>query len=187
MTPTRIAIIGSGWVARKHVTALRDEPDVAIVGIASRDQEHAAALCHQAGPLTRPWADHRAMLDAGGIDAVITCLPPSERGAPELDAIDRGLHLLVEKPIGLDRETPARIGQRIRETGVICAVGYQWRYLDLVDRARALLAERPPQLVLGAWLGSTPAAAWWILPGQVGWPGAGAGDPHPGPDALPHR
>ncbi len=162
MTPTRIAIIGAGWAAQKHVAALRDEPDVAIVGIASRSGEHAATLCRQAGPPARSWSDYRQMLDAGGIDAVITCLPPAERGAPELDAIDRGLHLLVEKPIGLDRETPARIGQRIAEAGVIVAVGYQWRYLDLVDRARELLAGHPPQLVLGTWLGSTPSAEWWV-------------------------
>jgi len=162
MTPTRIAIIGAGWAAQKHVSALRDETDVAIVGIASRSLEHAAILAAQAGSRARPWSDYRQMLDAGGIDAVITCLPPAERGAPELDAIDRGLHLLVEKPIGLDRETPARIGQRIAETGVIVAVGYQWRYLDLVDRARELLAGHPPQLVLGTWLGSTPSAEWWV-------------------------
>lgn len=168
MTPTRIAIIGSGWAAQKHVTALRDEPDVTIVGIASRSLEHAADLAARAGSLARPWSDYRQMLDSGGIDAVITALPPSERGAPELDVVDRGLHLLVEKPIGLDRETPVRIGRRIRETGVIAAVGYQWRYLDLVDRARELLAEHPPQLVLGTWLGSTPSAEWWVRRGGSG-------------------
>ncbi len=162
MTPTRIAILGSGWAAQKHVAALRDDNDVAIVGIASQNLEHAAILAARAGSRARPWNDYRQMLDAGGIDALITCLPPAERGTPELDAIDRGLHLLVEKPIGLDREIPARIGQRIAETGVLVAVGYQWRYLDLVDRARELLAGRPPQLVLGAWLGSTPRAEWWV-------------------------
>jgi myo-inositol 2-dehydrogenase/D-chiro-inositol 1-dehydrogenase len=164
MTPTRIAIIGSGWAAEKHATALRDQPDVTIVGIASRNAEHAASLARRVG--ARAWTDHRRMLDAGGIDAVITCLPPSARGEPELAVIDRGLHLLVEKPLGLDRATPALIGRRIGEAGVIAAVGYQWRYLDLVDRARELLVDRPPQLVLGTWLGSTPSAEWWVR--QVG-------------------
>jgi predicted dehydrogenase len=164
MTPTRIAIIGSGWAAQKHVAALRDQPDVAIVGVASRNPEHAGNLARRAG--ARAWSDYRRMLDAGGIDAVITCLPPSARGTPELAVVDHGLHLLVEKPLGLDRETPMLIGRRIREAGVIAAVGYQWRYLDLVDRARELLADRPPQLVLGTWLGSTPSAQWWVR--QVG-------------------
>ena len=164
MTPTRIAIIGSGWAAQTHATALRDQPDVVVVGVASRSAERAGNLARRAG--ARAWTDYRRMLDAGGIDAVITCLPPSERGEPELAVIDRGLHLLVEKPLGLDREMPELIGRRIREAAVIVAVGYQWRYLDLVDRARELLAGRPPQLVLGTWLGSTPSADWWVR--QVG-------------------
>ncbi len=166
MTPTRIAIIGSGWAARTHVGALRDQPDVTIVGVASRSTEHAGALARLAG--ARAWTDYRQMLDAGGIDAVITCLPPSARGEPELAVIDHGWHLLAEKPLGLDRAVPAQIGTRIREAGIIAAVGYQWRYLDLTDRARELLAAHPPQLVLGTWLGSTPNAAWWVRQGGSG-------------------
>ncbi len=164
MTPTRVAIIGSGWAAQTHVGALRDQPDVVIVGVASRSAERAGNLARRVG--ARAWTDYRRMLEAGGIDAVIICLPPSERGEPELSVIDHGLHLLVEKPLGLDREMPVRVGQRIRAAGVIAAVGYQWRYLDLVDRARELLAVRPPQLVLGTWLSSTPSADWWVR--QVG-------------------
>lgn len=160
VTQTRVAIIGSGWAAQTHVTALRDQPDVAIVGVASRSAEHAGRLARRAG--AHAWTDYRRMLDAGGIDAVICCLPPAERGDPELSVVDRGLHLLVEKPLGLDASVPEHIGQRIAAAGVIAAVGYQWRYLDLVDRVRELLAARPAQLVLGTWLGSTPDAPWWV-------------------------
>jgi predicted dehydrogenase len=164
MTPTRVAIIGSGWAAQTHVVALRDQPDMIIVGVASRSAERAGNLARRVG--ARAWTDYRRMLEAGGIDAVVVCLPPSERGEPELAVVEHGLHMLAEKPLGLDRETPTLIGDRIRAAGVIAAVGYQWRYLDLVDRARELLAVRPPQLVLGTWLGSTPSADWWVR--QVG-------------------
>lgn len=162
MDRVRLGIVGSGWAARTHLAALRDEPDVVVRGVASRHPSHAQALARQAGAGVPAYADHRALLDAGDLDAVLMCLPPDARGAPELDALDLGLHLLVEKPIGLDAAVPARIGARIRETGVVASVGYQWRYLDLTQEARELLAERPPQLVLGTWLGETPAAPWWV-------------------------
>src|SRR6187399_2464849 len=149
MDRVRLGIVGSGWAARTHLAVLRDEPDVVVAGVASRHLERAEALAHLAGPGVPAYADHRALLDAGGLDALLTCLPPDARGGPELDALDLGLHLLVEKPIGLDAEVPRRIGERIRETGVVASVGYQWRYLDLTGRARELLAERPPQLLLG--------------------------------------
>ncbi len=168
MDRVRLGIVGSGWAARTHLAALRDEPDVVIVGVASRDLGRAQALARMVGPDVAAFADHRALLDAGGLDAILTCLPPDARGAPELDALDLGLHLLVEKPIGLDDAQPAHIGERIRTTGVIASVGYQWRYLDLAEQARALLAERPPQLLLGVWLGDTPSATWWVRQASSG-------------------
>ena len=168
MDRVRLGIVGSGWAARTHLAALRDEPDVVVSGIASRHLDRAEALARTAGPAVAAYADHRALLDAGDIDALVVCLPPDARGAPELDALDLGLHLLVEKPIGLDAALPQRIGARIQDTGVVVSVGYQWRYLDLTDQARELLAERPPQLLLGAWLGETPGAPWWVRQASSG-------------------
>jgi predicted dehydrogenase len=157
----RLGIVGSGWAARTHLAVLRDEPDVEVTGVASRHLEHAQALARIAGPGVPAYADHRALLDAGDVDALVVCLPPDARGAPELDALDLGLHMLVEKPIGLDADLPRRIGRRIADTGVVVSVGYQWRYLDLTGVAREMCQERPPQLLLGTWLGETPGAPWW--------------------------
>ncbi len=98
MDRVRLGIVGSGWAARTHLAALRDEPDVVVRGVASRHPSHAQALARQAGAGVPAYADHRALLDAGDLDAVLMCLPPDARGAPELDALDLGLHLLVEKP-----------------------------------------------------------------------------------------
>jgi predicted dehydrogenase len=161
-------VVGAGWAARTHLAALRDEPDVVIAGVASRHVERAQAVARLAGPAVPAYADHRALLDAGGLDALLVCLPPDARGGPELDALDLGLHLLVEKPIGLDTVAPERTARRIEETGVLTSVGYQWRYLDLTDQAHDLLAERPPQLLLGVWLGETPNAPWWVRQGSSG-------------------
>ncbi|MET0772314.1 MAG: Gfo/Idh/MocA family oxidoreductase [Candidatus Limnocylindrales bacterium] len=168
MDRVRLGVVGSGWAARTHLAVLRDEPDVVVTGIASRHLERAEALAHVAGPGVAAHADHRALIDAGDLDALVLCLPPDARGAPELDALDLGLHLLVEKPIGLDASLPDRIGARIRDTGVVVSVGYQWRYLDLTGQARELLGERPPQLLLGTWLGETPSAPWWVRQASSG-------------------
>jgi predicted dehydrogenase len=145
-----------------HLAALRDEPDVAIAGVSSRHLSRAEALARRAGPGVPAYADHRALLDAGGLDALLVCTPPDARGGPELAALELGLPLLVEKPIGLDAALPERIRQRIAATGTLVSVGYQWRYLDLTEQTRELLAERPPQLLLGTWLGETPGAPWWV-------------------------
>jgi predicted dehydrogenase len=166
MAATRVGIVGAGWVARVHQRVLTGFDDVEVVGIASRNAEAAEPLAHDAG--ARVYPDYRSMLDDAQLDAVFVGLPPYVAIEPALAAAERGIALFAEKPLGLDEEGPARVAAAIREHDVVSCVGYQWRYLEAVDRARDLLRGRPPQLVIGAWLGETPAARWWIRAAQSG-------------------
>ena len=166
MAATRVGIIGAGWVADVHVRVLLGFDDVKVAGIASRNPEAAGRLARSAG--ARVYSDYRSMFDDAELDAVFTCLPPYAHGEPELAAVERGIALFAEKPLGVDAEWPARIANAIHEKGVISCVGCQWRYLEVVDRARELLEGRPPRLIVGSWLGETPGPAWWIRKAQSG-------------------
>jgi predicted dehydrogenase len=108
------------------------------------------------------------MFEEAGLDAVFICVTPDGHGEPELAAVDRGIGLFVEKPLGLDEAAPERIAERIRQAGIVSCIGYQWRYLAVVDRARELLQTHPPQLVMGSWLGETPGASWWTRKDRSG-------------------
>jgi predicted dehydrogenase len=166
MAATRVGIVGAGWITRVHLRVLAGFDDVEVVGIASRNAEAAGPLAKAAG--ARVYPDYRAMLDSAGLDAIFVCLPPNVAGEPALAAVERGIALFVEKPLGTDEEFPARIAQAIHDRGVVSCVGYQWRYLEIVDRARELLAGHPPKLVIGSWLGETPGARWWTHNEQSG-------------------
>jgi predicted dehydrogenase len=160
MTATRIGFIGAGWIARVHLRVLAGFDDVAVVAVSSRSLESAGRFAEAAG--ARAYPDYRSMFEQAGLDAVFICVTPEAHDDAELAAADRGIAIFVEKPLGLDEEGPARSAERIRATGVPSCVGYQWRYLDVVDRARELLQSHPPQLVLGFWHEGTPGAKWWI-------------------------
>lgn len=47
------------------------------------------------------FTDYRAMLDSGVVDAVIICTPHSLHPSMAKDAVERGIHALIEKPIGV--------------------------------------------------------------------------------------
>ena len=166
MAATRVGIIGAGWIAGVHVRVLSGFDDVQVVGIASRNPDAGAALAKVAG--ARLYSDYRSMLDEAELDAALVCIPPNTACEPALAVVERGVALFAEKPLGVDEEWPARIAKSIREKGVVSCVGYQWRYLEVVDRARELLESRPPQLVVGSWLGETPGARWWIRKDESG-------------------
>jgi predicted dehydrogenase len=160
MTATRVGIVGAGWITRVHLRALSGFDDVQVVGVAARNAGSAGPLAEAAS--ARVYPDYRSMLDQAELDAVFVCLPPYAACEPALAVVDRGIALFAEKPLGVDENWPAQVANAIREKGIVSCVGYQWRYLEVVDRARELLEGRPPQLVVGSWLGETPGAEWWI-------------------------
>ena len=166
MAATRVGIVGAGWVTKVHLGVLSGFDDVKVVAVASRNAEAAGPLAESAG--ARLYPDYRSMLDTAELDAVFVCLPPYASGEPALAVAERGIALFAEKPLGVDEESPARIAAAIREKGIVSCVGYQWRYLEVVDKARELLAGHPAQLVIGSWLGETPGPSWWIRNGQSG-------------------
>jgi predicted dehydrogenase len=152
VTATRVGFIGAGTIARVHLRALATFDDVQVVAVTSRGADSAGRLAASVGG--RAYPDYLSMFDRAELDAVFICVTPDGHGEPELAAADRSIGLFVEK-------APARIAERIHETGIVSCVGYQWRYLEVVDRARELLDSHPPQMITGSWLGDTPGVNWW--------------------------
>ena len=73
-----------------------------------------------------------------------------------------GIPFMVEKPMTLDLEQADMIARRVKETGLITAVGFQDRYLDLMDMIKDELPKHPKGgLVNGAWIGGIPGVWWW--------------------------
>ena len=47
-------------------------------------------------------------------------------------------------------------------------VGYNWRYLDITERARELLSTVQVALAFGYWIGNTPGSPWWRVKAKSG-------------------
>ncbi|MFI0422226.1 Gfo/Idh/MocA family protein [Spongiactinospora sp. 9N601] len=159
MNRIRIGIVGAGNVAARHAAVLSSFPDVEIAGIADTVLDKARVLAGEYG--VPAYSGHEALLAADSLDAVYVCVPPFAHGTPELDALSLGLPLFVEKPLALDAATAEKIAAEAARRGVPTAVGHHWRYLDVLDRARALLDGRPVRLALAHWLDKIPPVGWW--------------------------
>jgi predicted dehydrogenase len=159
MAEIRVGFIGAGGIASRHVSDLLGFDDVRIVALADVAPERAEEQASRCGG--KAYGDHRQMLDKEQLDALYICVPPFAHGAPELDAIERGLPFFVEKPLSADRETAESIGRALEGKDLVTAVGYHWRYLDTTEEAKELLDRNPARLALGYWLDSTPPPAWW--------------------------
>jgi len=166
MRQLRVGCVGTGFIAHLHLQALARFPEVQLVAVADPFLERAQATA--AHYSARWYRDGVELLEAEDLDAVWLCVPPFAHGPVEALAVDRALPFFVEKPVALDLATAADIAGRVRETGLLTAVGYHWRHLEAVDRLRLRLRDHPPRLVLGQWLDATPPPAWWSRRNQSG-------------------
>jgi predicted dehydrogenase len=162
----RVACVGSGFIAGRHLSALAAFPDVSVVAVADPALDRAQAAAQRFG--ARAYDDGLALLAQEELDAVWLCVPPFAHGPLEQAAVDRGLPFFVEKPLAADLATAASIAEQVRAAGLLTAVGYHWRSLDVVAQAAGALAGRDVQLATGHWLDATPAAPWWSRRGTSG-------------------
>lgn len=69
---------------------------------------------------------------------------------------------MTEKPLAAaDANGPPRLAAAIEKAGLVVAVGYHLRALDILSEIRDRLGEAPPRLVVARWLDSTPGPTWW--------------------------
>lgn len=166
VTSARIGFVGAGLIANRHVANLLEFPDVEIVGVADPAQERAGALAGRCGAVAYP--DHETMIARERLDALYICVPPFAHGPAEHAAIEASLPFFVEKPLAAGLEPAESVAEALEGRGLVTGTGYHWRYLDVYEHARRLLADNAARLALGYWLDATPPTAWWSQREQSG-------------------
>jgi predicted dehydrogenase len=120
----RIGVIGTGVMGERHCRVCANLPRVGLVGIAdlkeTRGQEVAA--CYE----TTYYRDYRNLLSE--VDAVtIATTTPSHFDLTKA-CLERGLHVMVEKPITETIEQARALVQMSNERGLILQVGHIERF-----------------------------------------------------------
>jgi predicted dehydrogenase len=131
MSRLRILVVGAGFIAKKWVETIVAQPDVELVGIATRSPERGADIVQAAGlapvPIHEDWA--RA-LAPGVADAAIITLPQHLHPAAVTGAINARYHVLVEKPLAIDVESVDAIVTTARahpDRVVMVNQNFRWR------------------------------------------------------------
>lgn len=123
----RIAVIGCGAVtAEAHLPVASGTPGVRVTLLVDRNVSRADALARQFG-VPRASADYEAAFDEA--DAAIVALPHSLHAPVCVDLLQRGLHVLVEKPMALTGAECDAMIAAARKSGAVLAVGLMRRFL----------------------------------------------------------
>ena len=135
--PRRVGLLGAGYILQAHAKALKALPqqqvELAAVCDVSRGRAEAAAA---AFGIPGVFTSIEEML-AAGLDAVHVLLPPQLHVDVARKLLDAGVHVFVEKPMGLDSAACLALAQQAESLGRMLGVNHNFLFLPAYERLRA--------------------------------------------------
>lgn len=159
MEKINVGFIGVGGIAAKHLENIHNNEHASIVAVCDIDPDRVRQAGEQYGVNTYVNVDD--MLQNESLHALFVCVPPFAHGVIEEKAASRGIHLMVEKPVGLNLPNVKGKEKVIADSGIICATGYCLRYLDTVAKAKEYLAGKQIAMIRAHYLTMFVPTPWY--------------------------
>lgn len=136
MKRLKAAVVGMGFIGVAHVEALRRIPYVDVVAIVDTfgAEEKAERLGVPMG-----FSDYREMMDVCKPDCVHICTPNSMHMEVVMAAIQRGIHVVCEKPMARNAEEAREMLEAIRDSGLVGALNFHNRFYPAPYRMRRMV------------------------------------------------
>jgi len=124
----KVGIIGTGGIAwAVHIPGYQKLEGVEVVAGCDINPEHLKNAMERFG-IPRGYEDYREMLEKEDLDAVSVCTPNYVHKDPTILALKAGVHVLCEKPIGLNAKEGFEMAEAARKYKKILQVGFCWRW-----------------------------------------------------------
>lgn len=125
----RVGIIGTGGIARAHARELLRMEDVEIVALADLVPGKAEKFAKNCGiEGARYYLSHKELLDAEkDLDAVTICTYNRTHAECTIDALEKGINVLCEKPMSVTLEEAVAMRKAEKKSGKILSIGFQPR------------------------------------------------------------
>jgi D-galactose 1-dehydrogenase len=166
LAPIRIGIVGLGKIARdQHIPSLLVDPQFQLA---------AAATTSGTSPVDIPVHSTLGEMIAATpqLQAVTLCTPPQERCRVAREALDHGLHVMLEKPPGATVGEVEELVGRARARQLALFASWHSREAPAVEAARAWISSRAVREVVVTWKEDVrkwhPGQQWIWQPGGLG-------------------
>lgn len=171
-----VAILGAGQAGSRHIDGFGAVEDVRITAVADADADLARREAGRCG--ATPFQDWRDALEGSPTpDAVVVALPHHLHAEVACRAAERGLHILMEKPMGSTLAEGQRIEAACRTAGVVLMICFVHRFRDEAIQAKAWIEAghigvpvhcletiaSPRGSHLGAWINSPDLSGGGVL------------------------
>jgi scyllo-inositol 2-dehydrogenase (NADP+) len=136
--PLTVGVIGAGWVATaRHIPSFQRDRRVRVEALLDPAPERAsdAARRHHIPHTYGQLSDFLAH----GLDVVAICTPPWTHAPLAIEALRRGCHVLVEKPMAMSAEEASQMVEAAREAGVNLCIAHNFLFSRSMRKALGLM------------------------------------------------
>jgi predicted dehydrogenase/nucleoside-diphosphate-sugar epimerase len=137
MQPLRVGVIGAGNISEFHMRALSRVTGARVTAIADSDLKRAEGLARKWS--VGRWCASASELFDSGVDVVHVLTPPSAHASVTVEALSRGCHVYVEKPLATRTADCDEIIAAARACGRSVCVGHSFLRDPTLVRARQIV------------------------------------------------
>lgn len=133
----RFAMVGAGAIAQAYVQAFENCDEVELVAVADVRGEAAAAVAQSCG--CQSFDSHQKLMQEASFDAAIVCTPPITHPEICVELLERGIHVLCEKPLAIDTPSAQKMLDAAKKSGAKFTMASKFRFVEDVIKAKALV------------------------------------------------
>jgi len=136
----KVGVVGTGFMGRTHLEALRRLGSVEILAVAGTSLEKARHLA-AAFAVDRASADYREIVNDPAIDAVHVCTPNALHFPIAEAALRAGKHVLCEKPLATSASEARKLVSLAKENKLRNCTCHNLRFYPMVQQMRCMREE----------------------------------------------
>jgi predicted dehydrogenase len=137
--PVRFGLVGAGAIAQAYAQAFSQTTAAKLVAVADSRREAAEKMADAAQ--CQAFTDAESMADAVELDAVLVCTPPSTHREICCALMERGIHVLCEKPLAISSADAEAMIAGAEARGLHFTMASKFRYVADVQKAKELIVD----------------------------------------------
>ena len=136
----RVSVVGCGAVSRNHLKVLKSLKNIEISSVVDIKKDRADAAAKKYG--CKAYYDFEAMLKEDNPDCIHICTPHYLHVPMSVAALEKGIHVLCEKPCAISSEGLSQLRQAQKSSNAVFGVCFQNRYNASVKAVKDIIDKK---------------------------------------------
>lgn len=136
----KVGVIGLGAIGQRLIKGFENHPETVIAAVCDTAEERTKEVADQLGGIPA-FQDHKEMLEKVDLDLVYVAVPPKFHHAVASDVLEKGIHILCEKPLANSLEEAESLKNQAEAADVVHAMNFPLNYSPAAKSFEKMIKE----------------------------------------------